>query len=204
MEGKIPYRYFEQHSCIPTLAEILKIHPKELQSKLVERKNTKGFPQKFLENYLYRLAEKEDWGTFMDVLALTLYGIMLFPNLEGFVNYVAINVFVAMKTRSENPVTTILAYIYETLDSYYKMKQKKVSCYLPALYVSLTSRVSDKVINIKCPVKEVLQHGPEMKESKDWSQFFASLTERKIKWQPSWQQSHSPYTIVETTQMCHL
>jgi len=44
------------------------------------------------------------------------------------------------------------------------------------------------VINIKCPVKEVLQHGPEMKESKDWSQLFAGLTERKIKWQPSWQQ----------------
>jgi len=44
MEGKIPYRYFEQHSSIPTLAKILKIHPKELESKLVERKNTRGFP----------------------------------------------------------------------------------------------------------------------------------------------------------------
>jgi len=187
MERKIPYKYFEQHSSIPTLAEILKIHPKELESKLVERKNTRGFPQKFLENYLYRLAGKENWGTFMDVLALTLYDIMLFPNLEGFVNYAAINVFVAMKTRSENPVTAILADIYETLDSCYKMKQK-VSCCLPALYVWLTSRVSDKVINIKCPVKEVLQHGPEMKESKDWSQFLVGLTERKIKLQPSWQQ----------------
>jgi len=71
----------------------------------------------------------------MDVLALTLYDIMLFPNLEGFVTYVAINVFVAMKNRSENPIINILADIYETLDSCYKMKQKKVSCCLPALYV---------------------------------------------------------------------
>jgi len=188
MEGKIPYIYLEQHSSIPTLAEILKIHPKELESRLVERKNTRGFPQKFIENYLYRLAGKEDWGTFMDVLALTIYGIMLFPNLQHFVKYAAINVFVAMKNRSENLVTSILADIYETLDSCYKMKQKKVSCCLPALYVWLTSRVSDKVINIKCPVKEVLQHGPEMKISNDWSQFFAGLIERKIKWQPSWQQ----------------
>jgi len=80
----------------------------------------------------------------MDVLALALYDIMLFPNLEGFVNYAAINVFVAMQTRSENPVTAILADIYETLDSCYKMKQKKLSCCLPALYVWLTSRVSDQ------------------------------------------------------------
>ena len=135
MEGKILYRYFEQHSSIPTLAEILKIHPKELESKLVERKNTRGFPQKFLENYPYQLAEKEDWGTFIDVLTLTLYGIMLFPNLEHFVDYAAINVFVAMKTRSENPITAILADIYETLNLCYKMKQKKVLCCLPALYV---------------------------------------------------------------------
>ena len=188
MERKIPYKYFEQHSSIPTLAEILKIHPKELESRLVERKNTRGFPHKFIENYLYRLAGKEDWGTFMDVLALTLYDIMLFPNLEHFVNYAAINVFVAMKNRSENPVTAILADIYKTLYSCYKMKQRKVSCCLPALYVWLTSCVSDKANNIKCPVKEVLQHGLEMKESNDWSQFFARLTQRKIEWQPSWQQ----------------
>jgi len=169
MEGKILYRYLKQHSSISTLAEILKIHPKELESRLVERKNTRDFPHKFLETYLYRLARKEDWGTFMDILALTLYGIMLFPNLEGFVDYAAINVFVAMKTRFENPVTTILADIYENLDLCYEMKQKKVSCCLPVIYVWLTSRVSDKVINIKCPIKEVLQHGPEMKEGKGWS-----------------------------------
>jgi len=40
----------------------------------------------------------------MDVLALTLYGIMLFPNVEDFVDYAAIDVFITSKTRGENPV----------------------------------------------------------------------------------------------------
>jgi len=44
MEGKILYKYFEQHSSIPTLAEILKLHPKELERKLVKRNNIRGFP----------------------------------------------------------------------------------------------------------------------------------------------------------------
>ena len=108
--------------------------------------------------------------------------------MENFVDYAAINVFVAVKNRSENLVTTILADIYETLDSCYEMKGMKVLCCLPVLYVWIMSRVSDKVLNIKCPLKEVLQHGPKMKESGDWAQYFAGLTEGKIKWQPSWQQ----------------
>jgi len=40
----------------------------------------------------------------MDVLALTLYGIMLFPNVEDLVDYVAIDVFIASKSRAKNPV----------------------------------------------------------------------------------------------------
>jgi len=45
-----------------------------------------------LESYLHQLADQENWETFMDVLALTLYGIMLFPNVEDLVDYVALQV----------------------------------------------------------------------------------------------------------------
>jgi len=34
----------------------------------------------------------------MDVLTLAIYGIFLFPNIEDFVDYLAIDVFVAVKT----------------------------------------------------------------------------------------------------------
>ena len=34
----------------------------------------------------------------MDVLTLAIYGVLLFPNIEDFVDYSAIDVFVAIKT----------------------------------------------------------------------------------------------------------
>jgi len=58
----------------------------------------KGFPQKYLETYLHQLADKEDWETFMDVLALVIYGVLVFPNQEDLVDYDVIGVFVAVKT----------------------------------------------------------------------------------------------------------
>jgi len=81
----------------------------------VNKKGVRGFTPKFLESYLHQLADQENWETFMDVLTLTLYGIMLFPNVEDLVDYAAIDVFIARKTRAENPVPTILADIYITL-----------------------------------------------------------------------------------------
>ena len=37
----------------------------------------------------------------MDVLTLTLYGIMLFPNVQDLVDYAAIDVFIASKTQQK-------------------------------------------------------------------------------------------------------
>jgi len=78
----------------------------------------KGFPQGFLEAYLRQLADKEDWETFMDVLAMVIYGVLLFPNVEGFVDYVPVDVFVSsqtLKAKEENVVlfghTICLVYV---------------------------------------------------------------------------------------------
>jgi len=44
---------------------------------------------------LRQLAEEGFGETFMDALALTLYGAMPFPNMENIVDHTTINVFVA-------------------------------------------------------------------------------------------------------------
>jgi len=68
---------------------------------MVSRKGAKDFPQKFLEAYLRQLADKKDWETFMNILVMIIYGVLLFPNIEYFVDYVAVDVFIASKTRSK-------------------------------------------------------------------------------------------------------
>ena len=42
MKGKVPYRYSYQHISTVTLAGILKVHPTELEGKMITRGNSKG------------------------------------------------------------------------------------------------------------------------------------------------------------------
>jgi len=123
----------------------------------------------------------------VDVLALVVYGVLIFPNQEDFVGYDAIHVFVAVKTQAENPVPSILADTYTTLDSCHEWRNRKMLCCIPALYVWLVSRIGERMIGITCPVELVTRRGPEVKGAREWREFFAGLNEIKIQWQPSWQ-----------------
>jgi len=163
LEGKSPYKYVEHHASISTLS--VKIHPRELESALVNKKGVRGFTPKFLESYLHQLADQENWETFMDVLPLTLYGIMLFSNVEDLVDYAAIDVFVASKTRSKNPVPAILADVYIALHLCYDMGKRKLMCCLPVFYVWLLSCIGEKGISAQCPVEEVMQRKLKVKRT---------------------------------------
>jgi len=127
----------------------------------------------------------------MDVLALTLYGIMLFTNVEDLVDYTAIDLFIASKTRAENPVPAILADVYIVFQLYYDMGKRKLMCCLPVFYVWILSRIGEKGISAQCPVEEVMQRKLEAKRTTNWGEFLSRLTQGKIKWHPSWQQKVS-------------
>jgi len=44
------------------------------------------------------------------------------------------------------------------------------------------------VVGIKCPVESVEQQRLETKGANEWAQCLAGLTQKKIQWQPTWQQ----------------
>jgi len=94
----------------------MKISVKELKKKFVELYDIKGFILTFLERHFHRLCEEESWDAYMDVLALALFGVMLFLKVDSFVDDAAIKVFLAFKTRTENPIPAILAGTYIALD----------------------------------------------------------------------------------------
>jgi len=64
LEGKSPYIYVEHHAFVSTLSGIMKVHPKELESALVNKKGVGGFIPKFLESYLHQLADQQKLGDF--------------------------------------------------------------------------------------------------------------------------------------------
>jgi len=159
-----------------------------LSSWLVAIKDTKGFSQRFLEAHLRQLSVKEDWETFMDVIALTLYGVMLFPYVGDYVDIVVVDIFVAVRTRFENLVIAILADTYLALDLCYETRVRKRYCCLPMLYIWSMARNGDNVIEVRCPIELVTQKKLEIRGSKEWAQSFAGLNQL---WQPSWKQRKS-------------
>lgn len=183
-----PYRYLGHYPSLQTIAGVLKVHTKDLEAKAQTRNQTRGFPMKYLEEQMHRLARVEDWDAFMDVLALTIYGIILFPNIDEFVDLGAIDVFMARKFKGENPVPAVLADVYYTLNFCHERKGKRILCCLPVLYVWLTAHVFDRKSKGMCPFTDLNMLCLKVKSSKDWAQILANLTEKTVRWYPQWEE----------------
>ncbi|XP_027348051.1 uncharacterized protein LOC113859490 [Abrus precatorius] len=187
LEGQQPYLPMKHHASLPTIANVLRIPPVELQQAYQEKHQNRGFTREFLERQMHNLAEKEDWETFIDVLALTIYSIVLFPKHDNFVDLAAIDVFLACKNQSENPVPILLANIYCTLSFCHETKGKRIICCLPMLYIWLTAHVFKRPSEIKCPITDLLRFQIGQKNGQEWANHLASLNEGHVKWHTPWQ-----------------
>jgi len=112
----IPYQHLDQPLSMSTLSTIMRLPARDLEDRFIFE-DRKRFSLSFLAEYLHQLSEERDWEVFMDVFALTLFGIMLFPKIERFVDNATINVFIAYRTQCESPDTAILADTYLALNS---------------------------------------------------------------------------------------
>jgi len=176
LEESIPYEHVGQPTSISTLAKTMKMPMKELESKVITLNDTKGFPQGFLERRLHKLIKEENWKTFMDVFALSLYEILLFLKIEHFVDYSTINAFIAFEARSKNPGTAILADVYLTLDSCHSRMNMCLVCCWPILYVWVVARFKERVVGVKCPVESIIQQRLDKRSKQGWARYFADLT----------------------------
>ena len=98
-------------------------------------------PRKRLEEKAKALANQGEWTSFIDILALLVFGTILFPNVDGPVDLAAINAFLAYHHSKESPVIAILADAYDTFDLRCEKSSARILCCTPALYVWLVSHV---------------------------------------------------------------
>ena len=80
------------------------------------RNGVVGIPRQCLEESVEALADQGKWTSFIDILALLVFGIVLFPNVDGLVDLAAINAFLAYHHSRESPIIAILADAYDTFD----------------------------------------------------------------------------------------
>lgn len=74
-----------------------------------------GLKISYLEGVARRMVGVERWGSFVDVLALLIFGIVLFPNVFDFVDAADINVLWDVKNQEVDPVPALLAGVYYTI-----------------------------------------------------------------------------------------
>jgi len=98
------------------VAKVVKISAQELDRVKQNRNGVVGVPMRCLEEKAKALANQGEWASFIDILVLLIFGVVLFPNVKGLVDLAAIDIFLAFHHGKESPVVAILANMYDTFD----------------------------------------------------------------------------------------
>ncbi|KAI5434814.1 hypothetical protein KIW84_021579 [Lathyrus oleraceus] len=109
LKVKIPNTSLGQVLTVRDLALALQIKVTNVSSNWKKKGDYCGFWKRFLEKEAERLAGIQNLGVFRNVLSLLIYGLVLFPTYENFINSVAVSVFWVVLTKNVNLVPALLA-----------------------------------------------------------------------------------------------
>lgn len=148
---------------MPKLASVLGIDVGELAASWAPKGIDKGFSRKFMEVYAWKFAKEKKWESCIAVLALLIYGIVLFPNIDNFIDHAAVEIFL-----SGNPVSFLLADFYHTFHTRHEKKGETFLCCAPLLQIWMKTHM---------PL-----NGPVVYKDLPWCQKFVSLSSGTIQW----------------------
>lgn len=129
MKNKTLFEGVDESLQPKVIAKAIHMDKREVEALIEVKGNTKGFSPNFLLERACTLLKAESWDACYSTIALAIYGIILFPNIDGFVDMVAIGIFLI-----ENPVSTLLAYVYYYMSHRYTKKKGMITCCAPLLY----------------------------------------------------------------------
>lgn len=125
----MPYVCTKELPKYQVLAEALHIGKKEVELNLKPKGGVHGFTLKFLVDKATTFVEAESWMAFNAILALLVYGIILFLNMEEFVDLATIHIFL-----TQNPVPTPLDDTYYSIHVRTQEKKGNIVFCTPLLY----------------------------------------------------------------------
>ncbi|KAH1215183.1 hypothetical protein GmHk_13G036386 [Glycine max] len=123
--GRKPYLFSGFLPSLSKIAAVVGDSAKELDRMKQTRNGVVGLPRKYLEGKTRDMASQEKWGPFADILALLIFGVVLFPNVDGLLDLAAIDAFLAYHHSKESPVVAILADLFDTFDRSYRSCAEK-------------------------------------------------------------------------------
>ncbi|KAI5435089.1 hypothetical protein KIW84_021788 [Lathyrus oleraceus] len=167
-DRKGPYMGMRQKVKPRELAMTLGIPIKDLLPHYKEDRDIQGLKRSYLEGVARRMDGTKRWGSYVDVLALVIFGIVLLPNVSDFVDAVAINIFWAVKNLEVDSVPALLADVYYTMSICHSKEKGSLCCCIPLLYQWFASHLYKDIHMIKT------------KGNRAWAQKLMSLNEGSI------------------------
>ncbi|XP_050890120.1 uncharacterized protein LOC127095482 [Lathyrus oleraceus] len=122
-----------------------------------------GFSRKFLEDQALKMEKDGNWKAFYVMLAMLVYEIVLFPNIDHFVDHLAVRIFF-----SGNPVPFLLADLHYALHDCHEKKGRTILCCTQLLHAWFRSHMPEE--------------GPFVSKELKPSQKLASLTSSHVEW----------------------
>ena len=150
-------------------------------------------PRKCLEAKARILADRGEWAPFIDILALLIFGGILFPNVEGLVDLAAIDAFLAYHDHKESSVVAILADLYDTFDRRCEKSSTRIVCSTPALYVWLVSHLTRQEVRHAGPLEG--HHSCKEKGGANWDRLLANNEGAFVNWYPRWKEGSTGVLI---------
>jgi len=164
LSDKEPFNGSEPTPKTSTIAAALSLKPSDM---VHPHYTTKGGFQGLTANFLYlkatTFAQDEKTDAFYSIPALLIYGLVLFPDVDGFVDINAIKIFL-----TKNRVPTLLADTYHSIHDRTDKGQGTILCCAQLLYKWFTLHLTD--------------HFKTNPDNVRWSQKIKSLTPADIVW----------------------
>ncbi|XP_050890013.1 uncharacterized protein LOC127095354 [Lathyrus oleraceus] len=157
-----PFPKLEEEAGPKKLSLSLSINVPTILANWVEKEGFKGFSMRFLEELALKFKKEVKWKAFYVVLALLIHGIVLFPNIEKFMDHIVVEVFL-----SSNHVPFLLAVIYHALHAQHEKRGGTFLCFAPLLYTWFMQHMPEK--------------GPFIAKELKYPQRLASLTASSIR-----------------------
>jgi hypothetical protein len=141
---EIPFTGLELAPKEAAIAKALYLKPSDLVEPHFTIKNGyQGLTARFLYRKASDFAKAGKTIAFESILALLIYGLFLFPNMDNFVDINAIKIFL-----TNNPVPTLLADTYHSIHHRHRQEGGAIVCCAPLLYKWFASHLPRSVFAI--------------------------------------------------------
>ncbi|GAU37329.1 hypothetical protein TSUD_61430 [Trifolium subterraneum] len=162
---RVPYTGLEEFPAPSVIANALHLKTSDIVSSRTKKGGFQGLTSNFLFGRAFGFAKNGDVTAFEAILALLIYGLVLFPNIDSFVDNSAIQIFLG-----GNPVPTLLADAYHSIHHRTHKGEGLILCCAPLLYRWFISHLPRT------------RHFKENPEKLRWAQRIMPLTSFDIVW----------------------